>query len=102
MENIGREMIQFFIALFILQMLDVATTMYGLSLGIQEQNPAMVDIVSQPILFLGIKLAVIPIFAWIALSGLKDFPKVAMAMKLYSIGFMSFVVIANTYNIITW
>lgn len=57
--------IQFIGVFFLLSMLDISTTLTVISAGGQELNPVMVGIVTNPILFIIIKLSAVILIGWI-------------------------------------
>jgi len=52
-----------FIAIFVLNVLDYASTLYGVGVGIfEEVNPLLIELVKHPIYFSIVKLVFVPLF----------------------------------------
>lgn len=84
------------LALLVLQLLDVATTLAVLKAGGSEGNPLMRDIVHQPFLFIGLKVSAVAVVGCLALIT-DHIPNrwIATAVYVYSA-----IVGWNLYNLI--
>lgn len=83
------------VAMVVLQMLDIATTLLGLSMGAEESNPLMAPIVQYPWLMVLVKAAATAFWAMVYKGAMARGMNVTITACIVLVYFMGAVVAGN-------